>query len=119
MPKIGDVSNDWMLIARRPIENRHYKYKWECQGCGDTIEKQSGAPPLHQCHRRFAPQTEEDKELVNQWYQTGFDLVETAIRVHHDYEYCRIHLLACEIAPWPRVSPDIHHAVDGEVDEDG
>ena len=119
MPKIGDVSNDWMLIARRP--GKSYKYTWKCQACGDTIEKYYGAPPLHQCHRRFAPQTEEDKEIVSRWYRTDFDLVDTAIRVHHDYEYCRTHLLACEVAPWPSVSPDVHHAEDDyiEVGDDG
>ena len=119
MPKIGDVANDWRLIERIPSQN--YKYTWECQACGDTITKFHGAPPIHPCHRRFNPQADEDKRLVNYWYQSDFDLVETAIKTHHDYEYCRAHLLACEIAPWPRVSPDVHHVEDDyiEVGDDG
>ena len=124
MPKIGDVSNDWMLISRRP--GKSYKYTWECQACGDTIEKYNGAPPLHPCHRRFSPQTNEEKQLVNCWYhlgpdEKGFDLNETAIKAGLDYKTTRERLLACEVAPWPRVSPDVHHAEDDyiEVGDDG
>ena len=122
MPKISDVFNDWELIARIPGE--HYRYRWRCLACGDVLTRREGIPPVHPCHRRFAPQTEEDKYLVNCWYrldpgEKGFDLNETAIKAGLDYKTTCKRLAACEIAPWPRVSPDIHHAVDGEVDEDG
>ena len=117
MPKISDVSNDWMLIARIPGD--HYRYKWRCLACGDTIIKREGIPPAHPCHRRFAPQTEEDKQLVSCWYRSDFDLNETAITAGLDYKTTCKRLSACEIGPWPRVSQDVHHDVDGEVDEDG
>lgn len=121
MPKIGDVVNDWRMTERIRSNGRRYKYEWKCLACGDAITKYDGAPPLHQCHRRFNPQTDEDRQLVNCWYQSDFDLNQTAILAKLDYKTTCKRLTACEIPPWPRVSPDVHCVEDDydEVEEDG
>ena len=121
MPKIGDVVNDWRMSARIRSNGRRYKYKWKCLACGNITTKYDGAPPLHRCHRRFKPQTEDDRCLINCWYQSDFDLRKASEKVGRGYDFCRARLMACEIPPWSRVSPDVHYAEDNydEVEADG
>ena len=109
------------MSARIRSNGRRYKYEWKCLACGNITIKYDGAPPLHRCHRRFKPQAEDDRCLINCWYQSDFDLRKASEKVGRGYDFCRVRLMACEIPPWPRVSPDVHYAEDNydEVEEDG
>ena len=45
MPKIGDISSDWQLIARGKKDSSHYKYIYRCQACGDEATRYRASPP--------------------------------------------------------------------------
>ena len=113
MPKIGDISSDWQLIARGKKDNSHYKYIYRCLACGDEATRyRASPPPLHACHRRFAPRDDAQDLCVKAWYHSDFNSVEAAQIANVPVRTLLSELSKAEIPSWPNAAKDYHYEFD-------